>query len=88
MLIEEAYRRAKAKEEEKVPVLHEVKLEVAYNLISEVNRDICNTSCFAKRDRERKDEVTDCSLTILRQIIYLSQQLEEFHNENHPEHSA
>ena len=88
MLIEEVDRRAKAKEEEKIPVLHEVKLEVAYNLISEVNRDICNTLCFTKWDRERKAEATDCALDVLRWIINLSKLLEEFHNENHPEHSA
>lgn len=84
MLIEEADRKEKAREKEKARFLHEVKLEVAYNLISEVNRDICNTSCFAKWDRERKHEVTDCALAVLRKIIDLSQQLEEFHNENHP----
>ena len=88
MLIEEVNRRAKAKEEEKIPVLHEVKLEVAYNLISEVNRDICNTPGFTKWSRERKAEATDCALDVLCRIIYLSKQLEDFHNENHPEHSA
>lgn len=78
MLIEEIECRARAREKEKAALMRDAKLEVAYNIISEVYREAAAESYpnWTKQKQNDMDEVADCTHVILKQIIYLSHKLD------------
>lgn len=77
MLIEEIECRARARE--KAALMRDAKLEVAYNLISEVYQEAAAESYpnWTKQKQNDMAEVADCTHVILKQIIYLSHKLED-----------
>ncbi len=79
MLIEEIERRAMAREKEKAALMRDAKLEVAYNIISEVYWEAAAESYpnWTEQKQNDMDEVSDCTHAILKQIIYLSHKLED-----------
>ena len=64
MLIEEVECRARAREKEKAALMRDAKLEVAYNIISEVYREAAAESYpnWTKQKQNDMDEVADCTL--------------------------
>ena len=72
-LIHEANMRAEKKEKLMKPLRLEVKMEMAYDLISEVNADICRTWPSSPR----KDETTEAAMDALRKIMELSRRVSE-----------
>lgn len=72
-LIHEANMRAEKKEKLMKPLRLEVKMEMAYDLISEVNADICRTWPSSSR----KDETTEAAMDALRKIMELSRRVSE-----------
>lgn len=79
MLRSETVCKAKATKKEKAALMRDAKLEVAYNIISEVYREAAAESYpnWTKQKQNDMDEVADCTHTILKQIIYLSHKLED-----------
>mgnify|MGYP004617868871 FL=1 len=79
MLRSETVCKAKATKKEKVALMRDAKLEVAYNLISEVQQEVAADDYpgWTEKTGEILNAVEDCSMTILRQIIWLSHKLEE-----------
>lgn len=90
MLIEEVECRARAREKEKAALMRDAKLEVAYNIISEVYREAAAESYpnWTKQKQNDMDEVADCTHVILKQIIYLSHKLEDLNTRTLPETSC
>lgn len=69
-LIHEANMRAEKKEK---LIRLEVKMELAYGLISEVNADVCRTLPRSPA----KDETTEAAMDALRKIMELSRRVSE-----------
>lgn len=72
-LIHEANMRAKKKEKLMKSIRLEVKMELAYSLISEVNADVCRTLPRSSA----KDETTEAAMDALQKIIELSLRVSE-----------
>lgn len=72
-LIHEANVRAEKKEKLMKPIRLEVKMELAYDLISEVNADVCRTWPCSPA----KDEATEAAMDALRKIMELSRRVNE-----------
>lgn len=72
-LIHEANMRAEKKEKLMKPIRLEVKMELAYDLISEVNADVCRTWSRSPA----KDETTEAAMDALRKIMELSRRVSE-----------
>lgn len=79
MLKSETVCKAKATKKEKAALMRDAKLEVAYNLISEVQQEVATDDYpdWTEKIGEILHTVEDCSMVILRQIIWLSHKLEE-----------
>lgn len=79
MLRSETVCKAKATKKEKAALMRDAKLEVAYNLISEVQQEVATDDYpdWTEKTGEILHTVEDCSMVILRQIIWLSHKLEE-----------
>lgn len=72
-LIHEANVRAEKKEKLMKPLRPEVKMELAYDLISEVQREICRTWPRS----QVKDEATDAAMEALQKIMEFSRRVSE-----------
>ena len=72
-LTHEANMRAEEKEKLMKPIRLEVKMELAYDLISEVHREICRSWPRSPV----KDEATEAAMDALRKIMELSRRVSE-----------
>lgn len=72
-LIHKGILMAETKEKLMKPIRLEVKMELAYDLISEVHREICRTWPRSSA----KDEATEAAMDALQKITQLSRRVSE-----------